>query len=63
MLAGVLVSRTQPHVGAQRTSALEARRIPELGDEDGSSGVADAANGGQELADLMLLELAGNVSI
>ena len=55
------MSGAQPHVGCQSASACEACRIPEFGDEHGGGVVTDAGNGGQQLADLVLFELAGDL--
>ena len=59
MLAGVLMSGTHPNIGRQSPGALEACRITELGDENGGGVVTDAGDGGQQLADLVLFQLAG----
>jgi hypothetical protein len=56
-------SRTQPNIRGQCPGAPEARGIAEFGDEHGRGIVADASDGGQELADLVLLELGGDIAI
>jgi hypothetical protein len=55
------MSGTQADVGCQRASALKARRVPKFGDEHSGSVVTDAGDSGQQLADLVLLELAGDL--
>ncbi len=42
---------------------MEAGWIPEFGDKHGRGVVADPGDGGQELADLVLLEPGGDIAI
>ena len=63
MLAGVLMPGAQPDIGRQRARALEAGRITKLGDKHGGGAVPDAGYSGQQFADLVLFELAGDLHL
>src|SRR5215471_7449999 len=56
MLTRVFVCGAYAHVGCQRSRALEACGVSKFGNDHSRGDVADAANGSQELSDLMLLE-------
>jgi len=57
------MSGTQPDIGRQRAGALEACRITKFGDKHGGGAVTDAGDGGQQFADLVLFELAGDLGL
>jgi hypothetical protein len=52
-----------PTYAAWRASALEARRVAQFGNDHRRGGVADAANAGYELTDLVLLERSHDFSV
>src|ERR1700694_389571 len=63
MLTRGAASRQQADVSGQGGGAAEAGWITEFGDKHGSGVVADSGDGGQELADLVLLEPGGDIAI
>jgi hypothetical protein len=56
VLAGLAQGRDDPHVGGQGAGAVKLGGIAELGDEPRGRLRPDAVDGGEQAADLVVLE-------